>query len=35
MIGIELVKDRKTKEEFSYPDRMGHKVAPGGARPRG
>ena len=27
MIGIELVKDRKTKEEFSYPDRMGHKVA--------
>src|SRR5467141_2742186 len=27
MIGIELVKDRKTKEEFSYADRMGHKVA--------
>ena len=27
MIGIELVKDRKTKEEFPYADRMGHKVA--------
>src|SRR6266481_2216368 len=27
MIGIELVKDRKTLEEFSYADRMGHKVA--------
>jgi len=27
MIGIELVKDRKTKEEFGYADRTGHKVA--------
>ncbi len=27
MIGIELVKDRKTKEEFPYADRIGHKVA--------
>jgi adenosylmethionine---8-amino-7-oxononanoate aminotransferase len=27
MIGIELVKDRKTKEEFGYAERMGHKVA--------
>ena len=27
MIGIELVRDRKTKEEFPYADRVGHKVA--------
>ncbi|HEY5677348.1 MAG TPA: adenosylmethionine--8-amino-7-oxononanoate transaminase [Myxococcales bacterium] len=27
MVGIELVKDRKTKEEYAYGDRMGHKVA--------
>src|SRR3954466_4337942 len=27
MIGIELVKDRKTKEEFAYSERMGHRVA--------
>jgi adenosylmethionine-8-amino-7-oxononanoate aminotransferase len=27
MIGIELVKDRKTKEEYGYADRTGHKVA--------
>src|SRR3954467_920957 len=27
MIGIELVKDRKTKEEYPYSERMGHKVA--------
>src|SRR5204862_7808650 len=27
MIGIELVKDRKTKEELPYAERMGHKVA--------
>src|SRR6266850_746601 len=27
MIGIELVKDRKTKEEFPYAERMAHKVA--------
>ena len=26
MIGIELVKDRRTKEEFPYAERMGHKV---------
>lgn len=26
MVGIELVKDKKTKEEFPYKDRMGHKV---------
>jgi adenosylmethionine-8-amino-7-oxononanoate aminotransferase len=27
MIGIELVKDKKTKEEFDYAARMGHRVA--------
>jgi adenosylmethionine-8-amino-7-oxononanoate aminotransferase len=27
MIGIELVRDRKTKEEYPYAERMGHKVA--------
>ena len=27
MIGIELVRDRKTKEEFPYADRVGHKVS--------
>src|SRR6266436_100766 len=27
MIGIELVRDRKTKEEFPYAERVGHKVA--------
>jgi adenosylmethionine-8-amino-7-oxononanoate aminotransferase len=27
MIGIELVKDKKTKEEFEYDKRMGHRVA--------
>lgn len=27
MVGIELVKDKKTKEEFPYGERMGHKVA--------
>src|SRR5437762_2729046 len=27
MIGIELVKDKKTKEEFEYAKRMGHRVA--------
>jgi adenosylmethionine-8-amino-7-oxononanoate aminotransferase len=27
MIGIELVKDKKTKEEFEYAQRMGHHVA--------
>jgi adenosylmethionine-8-amino-7-oxononanoate aminotransferase len=27
MIGIELVKDRKTKAEFPYAERVGHKVA--------
>jgi len=27
MIGIELVKDRKTKEEFAYSERMGHRVS--------
>ena len=27
MIGIELVKDRKTKEEYPYEERMGHRVA--------
>ncbi len=27
MVGIELVKDKKTKEEYAYADRMGHKVA--------
>src|SRR5437763_7943592 len=27
MIGIELVRDRKTKEEFPYAGRVGHKVA--------
>ena len=32
MQGVELVKDRKTKEEFGYADRMGHKVALAGRR---
>jgi adenosylmethionine-8-amino-7-oxononanoate aminotransferase len=32
MIGIELVKDRKTKEEYPYADRMGHKVALAGRK---
>ena len=27
MAGIELVKDKKSKEEFGYADRMGHRVA--------
>jgi adenosylmethionine-8-amino-7-oxononanoate aminotransferase len=27
MVGIELVRDRKTKEEFGYADRIGHRVA--------
>ena len=27
MIGIELVKDKKTKEEFDYAQRVGHRVA--------
>jgi adenosylmethionine-8-amino-7-oxononanoate aminotransferase len=27
MVGIELVKDKKTKEEFPYDARMGHRVA--------
>ncbi len=27
MIGIELVKDKKTKEEFDYAERVGHRVA--------
>jgi adenosylmethionine-8-amino-7-oxononanoate aminotransferase len=27
MIGIELVKDKKTKEEFEYEQRMGHRVS--------
>jgi adenosylmethionine-8-amino-7-oxononanoate aminotransferase len=26
MVGIELVKDRRTKEEYAYEDRMGHRV---------
>ncbi|HEY2031942.1 MAG TPA: adenosylmethionine--8-amino-7-oxononanoate transaminase [Myxococcales bacterium] len=32
MVGIELVKDKKTKEEFSYGERMGHKVAIAGRK---
>ena len=27
MIGIELVKDRKTKDEYPYAERVGHRVA--------
>jgi adenosylmethionine-8-amino-7-oxononanoate aminotransferase len=27
MVGIELVRDRKTKEEYAYQDRIGHRVA--------
>jgi len=26
MVGVELVKDRRTKEEYAYGDRMGHRV---------
>ncbi|MHB8874547.1 MAG: adenosylmethionine--8-amino-7-oxononanoate transaminase [Myxococcaceae bacterium] len=26
MVGIELVRDRETKEEYPYPDRQGHRV---------
>jgi adenosylmethionine-8-amino-7-oxononanoate aminotransferase len=32
MVGIELVKDRKTKEAFPYAARMGHKVALAGRK---
>jgi adenosylmethionine-8-amino-7-oxononanoate aminotransferase len=32
MVGIELVKNKKTKEEFGYSDRMGHKVAIAGRK---
>ena len=32
MVGIELVKDRKTKEEYAYEDRIGHKVALAGRK---
>ena len=32
MIGIELVKDKKTKEEFDYAQRVGHRVALAGRR---
>ena len=32
MVGIELVRDRKTKEEYSYADRMGHRVALAGRK---
>ena len=34
MIGIELVKDKKTREEYGYGDRMGHKVCAGRAQAR-
>jgi adenosylmethionine-8-amino-7-oxononanoate aminotransferase len=34
MVGIELVKDRETREEYPYADRMGHRVILG-ARRRG
>ena len=26
MVGVELVKDRATKEDYAYGDRIGHKV---------
>jgi adenosylmethionine---8-amino-7-oxononanoate aminotransferase len=26
MVGVELVKDRRTKEEYPYVDRVGHRV---------
>jgi adenosylmethionine-8-amino-7-oxononanoate aminotransferase len=26
MVGVELVKDRRTKEEYAYGDRIGHRV---------
>jgi len=32
MVGIELVKDRKTKEEFDHKDRVGHRVALAGRK---
>jgi adenosylmethionine---8-amino-7-oxononanoate aminotransferase len=32
MIGIELVKNKKTREEYDYGDRMGHKVALAGRK---
>jgi adenosylmethionine-8-amino-7-oxononanoate aminotransferase len=32
MVGIELVKDKKTKEEFPYGERMGHRVAIAGRK---